>query len=86
MLLQGEEEAHRRECEEREARWDSELADTLATAEEVSQTRHCLKAMLYAVWIHETYFVARIIVRVVLHSWRLLLLAHAGGAVATVDM
>lgn len=35
VMVQEEEGAHRRECEEREARWDSELADTLATAEEV---------------------------------------------------
>ncbi|CAM9569652.1 unnamed protein product, partial [Hapterophycus canaliculatus] len=34
-LLEEEEEAHRRECEEREERWDSELAETLTTAEEV---------------------------------------------------
>lgn len=37
VALEEEEEAHRRECEDREGRWDSELAETLTTAEEVSQ-------------------------------------------------
>ncbi|CAN0267568.1 unnamed protein product, partial [Ectocarpus sp. 12 AP-2014] len=35
VILERTEEAHRKECEEREERWDVELADTLATAEEV---------------------------------------------------
>lgn len=34
-VLKEEEEAHQRECEDREERWDSELAETLTTAEEV---------------------------------------------------
>lgn len=40
VALQAEEKAHERECEEREARWDAELADTLTTAEEVTSVRN----------------------------------------------
>lgn len=47
VLLEEEEGAHRRQCEEREARWDLELADTLATAEEVNEP--AWSALLYSV-------------------------------------
>ena len=48
--LQEEEGVHQRQCEEREARWDSELAETLATAEEVRRTRHCVKSTPFEHW------------------------------------
>lgn len=47
--LGTEQKAHQQECEEREARWDAELADTLTTAEEVRQkleTRTCIHVIL----------------------------------------